>query len=287
MSDSFVTPVDCSPPGSPVHGISQARMLEWTEASFPSPGHLPDRGIKPKSPELATGFFTTDKRSPYLHVHMSKIKRTFRQKVTASRDHTSHLHTLNSQDLPSKWGIKETAASLMPAWWWYRLTIASHPSLCQGPLHQSKPDHYLSSQESCRCSRAISPTFLLCSFHDKFFPSHWSPHRCHLIGKLCLPGILGLTAMSPSIWLLRSQMTLHVLKTLVWQSPFLHVLYHPLIPGWPLKIIRSIWSLQILFAHPVSIRDEEPCFISVSLSRLFPSAYIYTHSYRHTDPFSC
>ena len=28
--------------------------------SFPSPGDLPDSGIKPKSPALAGGFFTTD-----------------------------------------------------------------------------------------------------------------------------------------------------------------------------------------------------------------------------------
>ena len=27
-------PVDCSPPGSPVHGISQARILEWVAISF-------------------------------------------------------------------------------------------------------------------------------------------------------------------------------------------------------------------------------------------------------------
>ena len=29
-------PMDCSPPGSPVHGIFQARILEWVP--FPSPG---------------------------------------------------------------------------------------------------------------------------------------------------------------------------------------------------------------------------------------------------------
>ena len=27
-------PVDCSPPGSPVHGISQARILEWVVISY-------------------------------------------------------------------------------------------------------------------------------------------------------------------------------------------------------------------------------------------------------------
>ena len=36
-------PVDCSPPGSSVHGIFQARILEWVAIS---PGDLPDPGIE-------------------------------------------------------------------------------------------------------------------------------------------------------------------------------------------------------------------------------------------------
>ena len=35
-------PMDCSPPGSSVHGILQARILEWV--AFSSPGDLPDPG---------------------------------------------------------------------------------------------------------------------------------------------------------------------------------------------------------------------------------------------------
>ena len=34
MSWLFGTPVDCSPPGSSVHGISQARILQWVAISF-------------------------------------------------------------------------------------------------------------------------------------------------------------------------------------------------------------------------------------------------------------
>ena len=33
MSDSY-NPMDCSPPGSPVHGISYARIVEWVAVSF-------------------------------------------------------------------------------------------------------------------------------------------------------------------------------------------------------------------------------------------------------------
>ena len=39
---------DYSPPGSSVHGILQARILEW--AAVPSPGRLPNPGIKTGSP---------------------------------------------------------------------------------------------------------------------------------------------------------------------------------------------------------------------------------------------
>ena len=53
-------PMDCSPPGSSVHGIFQARILEWV--AIPSPGDLPNPGIEPTSlacPALAGGLFTT------------------------------------------------------------------------------------------------------------------------------------------------------------------------------------------------------------------------------------
>ena len=54
----FCDCVDCSPPGSSVHGIPRQEYLSgWP---FPSPGHLPDPGVKPASPELAGGFSTTE-----------------------------------------------------------------------------------------------------------------------------------------------------------------------------------------------------------------------------------
>ena len=62
FSHSFMplyNPVDHSPPGSSVHGTVQARILGGLPS--PSPGDLPDPGIKPTSlvsPVLAGGFFT-------------------------------------------------------------------------------------------------------------------------------------------------------------------------------------------------------------------------------------
>ena len=40
-------PVDCSPPGSSVHGVLQARVLE--RVPRPPPGDLPDPGVEPAS----------------------------------------------------------------------------------------------------------------------------------------------------------------------------------------------------------------------------------------------
>ena len=57
----FGNPMDCSLPDSSVHGVSQARILEWGVISFsdtlprvgwyflPSLGNLPDPGIEPMS----------------------------------------------------------------------------------------------------------------------------------------------------------------------------------------------------------------------------------------------
>ena len=50
--------MDCSPPGSSVHGISQARILEWVAIPFSE--DLPDPGVDSVSPALAGRFFTPE-----------------------------------------------------------------------------------------------------------------------------------------------------------------------------------------------------------------------------------
>ena len=47
---SVSDPVNCSPPGSSVPGVLQARMLEWVVIPFS--GDLPHLRIKPGSPAL-------------------------------------------------------------------------------------------------------------------------------------------------------------------------------------------------------------------------------------------
>ena len=53
VPQSYLTlcdPVDCSPLGSSLMGFS--RQEYWSGLSFPSPGDLPDPGIKPRSPTM-------------------------------------------------------------------------------------------------------------------------------------------------------------------------------------------------------------------------------------------
>ena len=65
------SPMDCSPPGSFVHGISQANYCGlW----FPSPGDPPDPGIRPLSPAPAGRFFTLRHREA-LGRHYSCLSR--------------------------------------------------------------------------------------------------------------------------------------------------------------------------------------------------------------------
>ena len=47
LCPTLCNPLDGNPPGSSVHGVLQARILDWV--ATPSPGDLPDPGIKPIS----------------------------------------------------------------------------------------------------------------------------------------------------------------------------------------------------------------------------------------------
>ena len=55
VSDS-VRPVDCSPPGSSVHGILRARVPEWVTVSFSRGSSWP----RDRTRDSCTGFFTAE-----------------------------------------------------------------------------------------------------------------------------------------------------------------------------------------------------------------------------------
>ena len=57
--------MNCSPPGSSVHGILQARILEWVGCHSLSPGDLPNPGIEPRSPSLLADSLPS--KPPYIY----------------------------------------------------------------------------------------------------------------------------------------------------------------------------------------------------------------------------
>ena len=64
---TFNDPMSCSLPGSSVHGIHQARILEWVSISFSR--DLPDPGIEPRSslnPLQADSLPTELQRKPHI-----------------------------------------------------------------------------------------------------------------------------------------------------------------------------------------------------------------------------
>ena len=76
-------PMDCSPPGSSIHGIFQARVLEWAATAF---SRLP----------LAV-YFTL-----VVYVHLSMLLSQFAPPSPSPATSTSLLYTYASLFLPSK-----------------------------------------------------------------------------------------------------------------------------------------------------------------------------------------
>ena len=78
-------PIDCSPPGSSVHGILQARILEWVAVSYCRGSFLPSiELISLLCPALARGFFTTGViwKAPYVCVCVCIPAITYRFSIT-------------------------------------------------------------------------------------------------------------------------------------------------------------------------------------------------------------
>ena len=67
MLDSFRTPWTVA--GQAPLSMGLPRQEYWSGLPFPFPGDLPDSGIKPTSPALAGGFFTTE---PYFNLKKKK-----------------------------------------------------------------------------------------------------------------------------------------------------------------------------------------------------------------------
>ena len=68
----FLTPWAVTPPGSSIHRIFQARILQWL---FPPPGDLPHAGIEPMSLNWQAGCLPLHQLgSPQLRTEMLKTR---------------------------------------------------------------------------------------------------------------------------------------------------------------------------------------------------------------------
>ena len=75
LSDSL-PPMDCSPPGSSVHGILVLDQEHWKWVAFPSPGDLPNPGIEHASRALQADFLSPGSIK-YIHNTVKLLCRTF------------------------------------------------------------------------------------------------------------------------------------------------------------------------------------------------------------------
>ena len=80
---SLCDTMDCSPPGSSLHGILQAEY--WSGLPFPSPGDPPNPGIKPRSPAWQTASSPSEPPgkplliTDWVHIAVVRIWRTHKQ----------------------------------------------------------------------------------------------------------------------------------------------------------------------------------------------------------------
>ena len=76
---TFCNPMDCSPPGSFIHGISDKNT--GVGYHLPSPGDLHGPGIEPMSPALGGRFFTTEPPGKPLVPPRARNKQTFKNNI--------------------------------------------------------------------------------------------------------------------------------------------------------------------------------------------------------------
>ena len=86
LCPALCDPMDCSPPGSSIHKILQARILEWVAISFPR-GFNPSQGWNPGLPDCRwTLYHLSHQGNPnktdiyyyyYYYFHFTKEKTEF------------------------------------------------------------------------------------------------------------------------------------------------------------------------------------------------------------------
>ena len=137
-------PIDCSPPGSSVHGIFQARILEWV--ALPS-----SRGSSPTcvlwfdllhltSPALADGFFITSATWDMTSKSQASSTQTCpsfsRHQMSSFPPHSALSTLVNLQELLRIQGVRHSPLH-RDSWWKTRHLLVwllpAHPAICYHP----------------------------------------------------------------------------------------------------------------------------------------------------------
>ena len=106
-------PHDCSPPSSSLHGISQARILEWV--AIPFSRDLLDPGMKPPSPALQVNslLFEPPRKAGVYHVTSFLPVQSLGLFQAQHPEHTSNRPVI-IQWMNKYWKLSEFRAILSP-----------------------------------------------------------------------------------------------------------------------------------------------------------------------------
>ena len=111
-------PVDCSPPGSSVHGISQAKILEWVAISF-SRGSSRLRSRTHFSC-IAGGFFTAELSGKPAYLEWACLNLWGGTWLMADRDWPLLGHVGSSHVFLISFLGQRAGPGLPFSWWWWK-----------------------------------------------------------------------------------------------------------------------------------------------------------------------
>ena len=113
VMSSLCDPMDCSSPGSSVHGILQARIPEWVVTGKEK--DLPNPGIELSPPALAGRSFTTEPPETPLWDHSTPIY--WRTPISVSMTNKyfkqENIQCLHSRNIPLPWGSASTPDTIL------------------------------------------------------------------------------------------------------------------------------------------------------------------------------
>ena len=111
---TLCNPVDCSPPGSSVHGILQARILEWVAISF-SRGSS-DPGVEPGSPTLEAHALTSKPPGKTVAPWQGSNSQLNPQHQTQWMP----WHIGGAPEILGKWWLQIFGGTHLNHWWYFK-----------------------------------------------------------------------------------------------------------------------------------------------------------------------